>query len=88
MLPKLFQVMKEVIANQMEILENIIKEKEEEKEEKEKESGRQRSRKRYAYNNLLWSYRMRPIKRTVRVQVGKFFCSRGFVKHLYNRNPQ
>ena len=32
-------------------------------------------------------YRIRPIKRTMRVQVGKFFCSRGFVKHSYNRTP-
>ena len=34
------------------------------------------------------TYRIRLIKRTVRVQVGKFFCSWGFVKHLYNRNPR
>ena len=33
-------------------------------------------------------YHIRPIKRTVRVQVGKFFCSRGFVKHSYNHTPQ
>ena len=32
-------------------------------------------------------YCIRPIKRTVRVQVGNFFCSRGFVKHSYNRTP-
>ena len=36
----------------------------------------------------LLSYRIRPIKRTMQVQVGRFLCSRGFVKHLYNRTPQ
>ena len=33
------------------------------------------------------SYRICPIKRTLWVQVGNFFCSRGFVKHTYNRIP-
>ena len=37
---------------------------------------------------MILNYRIRPIKRTMRVQVGNFFCSRGFVKHLYNRTPQ
>ena len=32
-------------------------------------------------------YRIHPIERTVRMQVVKFFCSRGFVKHSYNRTP-
>ena len=34
------------------------------------------------------TYRIRLIKRTVRVEVGKIFCRRGFVKHQYNHTPQ
>ena len=34
------------------------------------------------------NYRIRPIKRTMWVEVGKIFCRRGVVKHLYNRKPQ
>ena len=33
-------------------------------------------------------YRICPIKSTMRVKVGKFFCSRGFVKYFYTRIPQ
>ena len=33
-------------------------------------------------------YRIRLIKRKVRVEVGKIFCRRGFVKHPYNCTPQ
>ena len=32
-------------------------------------------------------YRIRPIKSTVRVEVGKIFCRRGFVKHPYSNPP-
>ena len=33
-------------------------------------------------------YHIRLIKRTVRVEVGKIFCRRGFVKHPFNRIPK
>ena len=35
---------------------------------------------------MVLKYRNRPIKRIVRVQVGKSFGSRDFVKHSYNRS--
>ena len=41
-----------------------------------------------SFNSLFMTYRIRPFKCTVRLEVGKIFCRRGVVKHPYNRTPQ